>query len=209
MQNDEQECCGGTDSGGCPRRSTPTSGLGVAASKEPNWSAQLGLWARHTAFSSSQGTSKRIVAWMVMAGYAAFVFGLPILIWCTWHEWDFCRVAHVFSVLMPVYWIYLAVKAKQRHDDGERLLQPSDEEVVSSFEGWQVWRVRLYERPVGQKVVDMVMRVAVLGILALIFRARIADNGYFWVLCAELVGRALLMIKRPANFADSSAIEPA
>jgi len=209
MQNGEQKYWGGSESWRLPaeeQASFPAEPVG--RSKEPGW-GDLGLWARHTAFSASQGTGKRILAWTVLTGCAAFVFGFPPLIWCTWEEWDFCRVAHVFSFMMPVYWIYLAVKARQRHDDGERLLQPSDGEVASSFEGWRVWRVRLYDRPTRQKIVDVVVRVAILGALALIFRARIVDNGYFWVLCVEFACRVLLMIKRPAHFADPIAIEPA
>ena len=209
MQNGEQKYWGGTESWRLPaEEQARLMAEPVGRRKEPGWS-DFGLWTRHTAFSASQGTGKRIVAWMVLTGYAAFVFGLPPLIWCTWKEWDFCPVAHVFSFMLPVYWIYLAVKAKQRHDDGERLLQPSDEEIVSSFEGWRAWRVRLYERPVRQKIVDMVVRVAVLGSLALIFRARIVDNGYFWLLCVELACRAMLMIKRPAHSSGPIAIEPA
>jgi hypothetical protein len=176
--------------------------------REPAW-RDLGLWARHTAFNASQGTGKRTAAWIVLAVDAAFVFGLSPLIWFTWHQWDFCRVAHIFSCIMPLYWIYLAVKAKQRHEDGEPLLQPSDEEMTSASESFRAWRIRLYERPVRGKMVDIALRLAVLGVLALIFRARIGDNGYFWLLCAELAFRALLMIKRPARFARPNVIEPA
>ena len=56
---------------------------------------------------------------------------------------------------------------------------------------------------------DVALRVALLGILVLIFRARIGGNGYFWLLCAEFAFRTLLMIKRPAGFARPTAIEPA
>jgi hypothetical protein len=145
----------------------------------------------------------------VLAIYAAFVFGLSPLIWFTWHEWDFCRVAHIFSCIMPLYWVYLAVKARQRHEDGESLLQPSGEEMASASEGFRAWRIRLYERPARVKMVDIAVRLAVLGVLALIFRARISDNGYFWLLCAELAFRTLLMIKRPTRFASPTVIEPA
>ncbi|MBB5064978.1 hypothetical protein [Granulicella mallensis] len=176
--------------------------------REPAW-RDLGLWARHAAFNASQGTGKRIAGWIVLAVYAAFVFGLPPLIWFTWHEWDFCRVAHIFSCIMPLYWIYLAVKARQRHEDGEPLLEPSDEEIASASEGFRAWRIRLYERPARAKMVDIAFRLTVLGVLALIFRARIGGNGYFWLLCAELAFRALLMIKRPARFARPTVIEPA
>jgi hypothetical protein len=167
------------------------------------------LWARHTAFNASQRTGKRIAAWIVLAVYAAFVFCLPPQIWFTWHEWDSCRAAHIFSCIMPLYWIYLAVKARQRHEDGEPLLRPSDEEMTSASEGFRAWRIRLYERPVGVKMVDIAFRLAVLGVLALIFRARIGGNGYFWLLCAELAFRAMLMIKRPARFSSPTVIEPA
>jgi hypothetical protein len=176
--------------------------------REPGW-RDLGLWARHTALNASQGTGKRIAAWTVLAVHAAFVFGLPPLIWFTWHEWDFCRVAHIFSCIMPLYWIYLAVKARQRHEDGETVLEPSDEELATASENFRAWRIRLYERPAGVKMVDIAVRLAVLGVLALIFRARIGGNGYFWLLCAELAFRTLLMIKRPACFAGPAAIEPA
>jgi hypothetical protein len=145
----------------------------------------------------------------VLAIYAAFVFGLSPLIWFTWHEWDFCRVAHIFSCIMPLYWVYLAVKARQRHEDGESLLQPSGEEMASASEGFRAWRIRLYERPARVKMVDIAVRLAVLGVLALILRARISDNGYFWLLCAELAFRTLLMIKRPTRFASPTVIEPA
>ena len=175
---------------------------------EPAW-RDLGLWARHTAFNASQGTSKHIAAWIVLAAYAAFVFGLTPLIWFTWHEWDFCRVAHIFSCVMPLYWIYLAVKARQRHEDGEPLLQPSDEEMASASEGFRAWRIGLYERPTRVKMVDIAFRLAILGVLALIIRARIGGNGYFWLLCAEFAFRTLLMIKRPTRFASPTVIEPA
>jgi hypothetical protein len=208
MQNGEQKSWGET--GAWPRpveagfKASSASQMAARwaatpARKEPDWSGSLGLWARHTAFSASQGIGKRIVAWIVLAAYAAFVFGLPPLIWFTWHEWDFCRVAHFFSFIMPAYWIYLAVKARQRHEDGEPLVQLSDEEMGIATEGWRTWRVRLYERPAGQKIADIVVRAAVLGVLALIFRAHIGSNGYFWLLCGELVFRALLMVKRPAH----------
>jgi hypothetical protein len=176
--------------------------------REPTW-RDLGLWARHMAFNASQRTGKRVAAWIILAMNAAFVFGLPPLIWFTWHEWDFCRVAHIFSCIMPLYWIYLAVKARQRHEDGESLVQPSDEEIASVSEGFRAWLIRLYERPARVKIMDIACRVAVLGVLALIFRARIGGNGYLWLLCAELAFRILLMIKCPARFPSPTVIEPA
>jgi hypothetical protein len=176
--------------------------------REPAW-RDVGLWARHTAFNASQGIGNRIAAWIVLAAYAAFVFGFSPLIWLTWHEWDFCRAAHILSCIMPLYWVYLAVKARQRHEDGEHLLQPSDEEMASASEGFRAWRIRLYERPARVKLVDIAVRLVILGVLALIFRARIGGNGYFWLLCAELAFRVLLMIKRPAPFANPAMIEPA
>jgi len=71
------------------------------------------------------------------------------------------------------------------------------------------WRIRLYKRLAREKMVDIAIRLAVLGVLALIFRARTGGNGYFWLLCGELAFRALLMIKRPAGFASPTVIEPA
>jgi hypothetical protein len=216
MQNGEQKAWDGTgswwlSSEGQSRLKADAVGRRAGAapiSKEPDWIHHLGLWARHTAFNASQSIGKRFVAWMILAGYAAFVFGFPALIWCTWHEWDFCRVAHFFSIVMPVYWIYLAVKARQRHEDGDPLLQPSAEETISAFEGWREWRTRMYQRPAGQKIADIVIRAMILGVLALIFRVRIADNGYFWFLCAELACRLIWMFKRPAGFAGPAAVEP-
>jgi len=170
---------------------------------EQDWLASLMFWARHAAFSASEGIGRRLAAWVVLAVYAATVFGAAPLIWFTWHEWDFCRIAHIFSVLMPVYWIYLAVKAKQRYEDGERLVRPSDEEVVSRFEGWRTWRVRLYRRTPAEKIGDVAIRVVVLGVIALIFRAHIEDNGYFWLLGTELGLRVLLMVKRPGHLGQA------
>ena len=176
--------------------------------REQDWWSSLMFWARHAAFDASEGMGGRVAAWLVLAAYAAFVFGFAPLIWFTWHEWDFCRIAHIFSVLMPVYWIYLAVKLKQRYQDGERLVRPSDEEVVSRFEGWRTWRVRLYRRTTAEKVGDVVMRVLVLGAIALIFRPHIEDNGYFWLVCVELGLRVLLMVKRPGHLGHLAAEPP-
>ena len=100
-------------------------------------------------------------------------------------------------------------EGQQRHEDGEPLLEPSDDEIASASESFRAWRIRLYERPARVKMVDIAFRLAVLGVLVLIFRARIGGNGYFWLLCAELAFRALLMIKRPARFASPTVIEPA
>ena len=110
---------------------------------------------------------------------------------------------------MPLYWVYLAVKTRQRHEDGEALLQPSDEEMASVSEGFRAWRIRLYDRPARAKMVDVAVRLAILGVLALIFRSHIGGNGYFWLLCAELAFRTLLMIKRPTRFEGRTVIEPA
>jgi hypothetical protein len=177
-------------------------------SPQPAW-RDLALWARHAAFHRAQPPARRIAAWTILTLYAAFLFGFPPLVWFTWHQWDFCHTAHIVSCLVPVYWLFLAVKARQRHEDGEPLLRISEEQISSTSEGYQAWRIRLYNRPRPVKIADIALRLAVLGILALIFRAHIGGNGYFWFLCAELALRVLLMMKRPARFSTRSAVEPA